>query len=78
MILGIYTVFDKIAAECGPIFTAKNDGTAFRAFVNSISKVSDSDEFQLMELAKIDNETCVVTPLSPLRVVKGVGDEQGI
>lgn len=33
MIIGLYTVFDKIAEEAGPVFQGKNEGVAIRQTV---------------------------------------------
>ncbi len=33
MKVNIYTIYDKVACEAGPIFQAKNDGVALRCFM---------------------------------------------
>ena len=34
MKVNIYTIYDKVACEAGPIFQAKNDGVALRCFMS--------------------------------------------
>lgn len=64
MKVNIYTIYDKVANECGPIYQAKNDGVAFRAFINLIgenSTVNPSD-YDVYCLGEFDTETRSFVP----------------
>lgn len=61
----IYTIYDTVAKECGPIYQAKNHDVAVRAFKSLISdtpnvKVSDYD---LYCLGEFDTEKCSFVPV---------------
>lgn len=47
MVNGIYTIYDKVAQEAGPLFLAKNDAVALRM-------VNNSPEFKTMNLADFE------------------------
>ena len=53
----IYTIYDKVAEECGPLFQAKSDAVACRACRNSLSNVHDVDDYKLLRVGYIDNST---------------------
>ena len=56
----IYTIFDKIASEAGPLFCAKNDAVAIRNF-NNLMKADPSvniSDFTLLKVGEFD--TCPV------------------
>lgn len=57
--MNLYTIYDKVAEEAGPIFEAKNDGVATRAYQDLFSSrpVAHPDEFKLMLLGAIDKTT---------------------
>lgn len=65
MKVNIYTIYDSVAKECGPIYQAKNHDVAVRAFKSLISdtpnvKVSDYD---LYCLGEFDTEKCSFVPV---------------
>ena len=39
MRVNVYTIYDVVADECGPIFQAKNDTVALRCFMSLFSKL---------------------------------------
>lgn len=51
---GLYAIYDRVAEECGPVFSAKNDGVAMRGFRDLLQQVSDKSEYQLVRLGKVD------------------------
>jgi len=54
----LYTIYDKVAKTCGPVFEAKNDAVAQRAYRNIVVKQgANPDEHQLFRLGKWDDET---------------------
>jgi hypothetical protein len=57
MIYRLYTVFDKVAEEAGPIFQAKNDGVALRNFGSILqSQGLNPEDYKLLYLADYDTE----------------------
>lgn len=58
MLVNIYTVYDAVAEECGPIFQAKNDKLACRACDSMISEVSGFcvSDYHLWCLGSFDTE----------------------
>ena len=58
MTYNIYTIYDKVSEECGPVFQAKNFGVAKR-YVEDLVKNNPIklDEYTLYQLASFDSET---------------------
>lgn len=48
--LELYSVFDRVAEDYGPIFQAKNVGVAVRSFHNLMSQVKDINEYDLVRI----------------------------
>jgi len=61
----VYTVYDKVAAEGGPLFQAKNDGTAMRSFIHLIAdnKVDSALDYVLYCIAEWNPENLTLKPL---------------
>jgi hypothetical protein len=55
MKIRVYTIFDRLAQECGPLFSAKNDAVAIRGFRIAL-KESREDEHQLLFVGEFDTE----------------------
>ena len=56
----LFTIYDKIAGESGPLFEAKNEQVAIRQYDQLISQQEDilsKDDFQLMCVGEYDHET---------------------
>ena len=53
----IYTIYDKVAEECGPLFQAKSDAVACRACRTSLSNVHDVDDYKLLRVGYINKST---------------------
>lgn len=54
---GLYVMYDTVAEECGPVYSAKNDGTAMRAYRSLLQQVDrvDVDAFKLFRIARYNN-----------------------
>ena len=65
MKVNIYTIYDSVAKECGPIFQSKNHDVAVRAFKSLISDTPNVNvsDFDLYYLGEFDTETCSLVPL---------------
>lgn len=65
MLVNIYTIYDVLAEECGPIFQAKNDKVACRACDSMIAEACGTSvsDYQLWCLGAFDNEKMEFTPI---------------
>lgn len=64
MKVNIYTIYDKVAQESGPIYQAKNDGVAFRAFMSLIGDTPtvNPTDYDVYCLGEFDTESRVFVP----------------
>jgi len=76
MIVKLYVVFDKVAAEAGPVFQAKNDGVALRQYNELLVKnqVKNTEEYQLLCLGQYDTEKPSVVSFPTTEVYLTVDD----
>ena len=60
MKVNIYTIYDTVAKECGPIYQAKNHDVAVRAFRSLISDTPNVNalDYDLYCLGEFDTERC--------------------
>ena len=65
MKVNIYTIYDKVACEAGPIFQAKNDKVACRACDSMISEACGNfvSDYQLWCLGSFDTEKRTFYPI---------------
>lgn len=57
MVNGMYTIYDKVAQEAGPLFLAKNDAVALRMVTNSPEfKNMNLGDFELYLVGTYDSE----------------------
>lgn len=61
-VLNVYVIRDKVAEQCGPVYTAENDGVAARGFRQAMLKVSDPLDFQLLKVGEFDTFTGKLDP----------------
>ncbi len=64
MKVNIYTIYDKVSEECGPVFQSKNDVVAYRAFKHLISEESsvNPNDYDLYCLGLFDTESRFFVP----------------
>lgn len=63
MIKNIYTIYDTVAQEAGPIFEAKNDAIANRAVYQLIkSQGIRINEYKLLNIGYINTENAELVP----------------
>ncbi len=62
MKMRIYTIYDKLAREGGPLFQAKNDQVAHRQFQTQLTNMPniEIDDFELRCVGEYDNEQCQI------------------
>lgn len=52
----LYVVYDRTAEEAGPIFQAKNDAVASRAFQQLVNQQEYPEDFRLMHVGEFSSE----------------------
>lgn len=59
MLNKIYTIFDRVAEQAGPLFEAPNDGVAMRAFRNTLVKTPEYQmgDYRLYRLGSFDPDS---------------------
>lgn len=66
MIDHVYTIYDRVAEDAGPLFTARNEGVALRAlgdvFKNSYGK---PEEYKLLCIGTYDHTTAKLESIDP-------------
>lgn len=80
MKVNIYTIYDKVACEAGPIFQAKNDGVAFRCFMSLIkdTNVASPSDYDVYCLGEFDTESRSFVPVDNYGrlVIENLEDEE--
>ena len=66
--LKLYSIRDLVAGECGPIFTAKNDGVAIRQVCMMMHEVVDVEDYALYCVGTFDTEEMVLVDKTPHEV----------
>lgn len=61
MKMSLYTIFDVVAGEAGPVFTAKNDEVAGRSVRATMPKEVDPADFRLYCIGDFDTESMEIT-----------------
>ncbi len=70
MKMRIYTIYDKLAREGGPLFQAKNDQVAHRQFQTQLTNMPNIEiaDFDLRCVGEYDNEQCQIQVGIPFTV----------
>ncbi len=70
MKINVYTIYDKLARESGPLFQAKNDKVAYRQFCTQLKEIKNiqKEDFELLNIAEYDNEACQLQDMITVRV----------
>ena len=58
---GLYTIYDKVAQETGPLFEAKSDAVASRSARTLLAEVQAVDDFKLLRVGYSDKTTGKIT-----------------
>ena len=64
----LYSIRDLVAGECGPIFTAKNDGVAIRKVCDMMHNVVDVEDYALYCVGTFEIEEMVLVDKTPHEV----------
>lgn len=62
MEINIYCIYDKVAEESGPLFTAVNDGIAIRQFRNIPIPPSLKNDYQLCRIGTYNTKDMSIIP----------------
>lgn len=62
MIMYLYTVYDKVAEEAGPVFQAINDGIAMRQFKSLGIPEALEKDYTLHRIGQYDSKNMEVIP----------------
>lgn len=57
----LYTIKDLVPGECGPVFSAVNDGVAIRQTCSLLHDVVDPFDYLLVCVGTFDTADCLVT-----------------
>lgn len=70
MITRVYTIYDRLAEESGPLFQAKNDEVAHRQYQTQLSTIQNIkvDDFTLLCVGEYDNERCEFQAAIPITI----------
>lgn len=63
-VTALYTIYDKIAEEAGPLFHAPNNKVARRNYDAMLSQVSDvsKDDYILYRVGEFDTDKAMIYP----------------
>lgn len=59
----LYTIYDRVAMECGPIFEAKNDEVAFRSVRKIMENIDGWSDYVLLKVGEMDVISGSIIPL---------------
>lgn len=68
----LYVIYDKLAEESGPIFTAKNDMVALRQYSHLIKDVENQNDYSLECVGVYDPRSCCLVSTHRRSVCDGV------
>lgn len=69
--MSLYTVYDRLAQESGPVFEAKNDAVAMRGFRKMLGDSINPEEYRLLKIGKINHCNQELTPIYPSEEILG-------
>ena len=82
MKVNIYTIYDKVACESGPVFQAKNDGVALRCFMSLIKDTPSINptDYDVYCLGEFDTEARSFVPVDNYGrlVIENLEDESDV
>jgi len=74
MRFNLYTVYDELAEEAGPIFCAKNDAVAERQFIALKAQIAETErsKYHLYFLGEYDNGSMIVDGQTPIKLAERI------
>jgi Mg2+ and Co2+ transporter CorA len=79
-LMKIYSIFDKVSEEYGPLIECVNDGVALRQFEHILKKMdeADRDDLVLYRLGEFERSLGSLIYTPGVAVVKEVNDGTGV
>jgi hypothetical protein len=76
----IYSFFDKVANEYGPLFECVNDGVALRQFEHMLKKMDEADreDLALYRIGEFDRADGEILPVNFANVIEEVKNGTGV
>lgn len=62
-VVQVYTIYDTVALDSGPLFFAPNHETAFRNYQNTMKDVPYAADYRLLHLGSMDCTLGIINPL---------------
>jgi hypothetical protein len=53
----LYTFYDRVAQQCGPVFHARNEADAIRTFMKSFEEKPERNDFELLHIGAYDHDS---------------------
>ena len=82
MKVNIYTIYDKVACESGPIFQSKNDTVALRCFMSLMKDTPSVNptDYEVYCLGEFDTESRTFNPVDNYGrlVIENLEDESNV
>lgn len=60
MVVELFTVYDKIAEEAGPVFQSKNRGVAIRAYLQLIGDTAQPLDYKLLAIGRFNTDLALL------------------
>lgn len=57
MLQGLYSIYDRVACEFGPLQHCRNNAVAVRMAQGALAKVSRPDDYSLFHVADFESDT---------------------
>ena len=70
MVFNVYVIYDKVAEEAGPPFTAVNDGIAQRMFAQMNIPLSLRNDYEIVRIAYYDSKDMQITLDEPYKLTE--------
>ncbi len=77
MVTRLYTIYDVLAEESGPVFQAVNDEVAYRQFQTQLQTIPNirEDDFKLICVGEYDNVLCETQQVVPVTIDQDLIDQ---
>lgn len=74
--MNLYTLFDRVAMEAGPLVECKNDTVAVRMALQSLQETSTPADFQLLKVGYYNHDPVSLEALeTPITIPFFIGDK---
>lgn len=68
--MGLYTIMDRVAEDCGPVFSSRKPAVAIRQFTRMINHEGlDPADFILIAVGGFDSQKCELVKLEVGQII---------